>query len=145
MVVGGVEHEGIPLVRRGETNVGGHKFVGMNIGVNFDAALLFSGLRMPPDAFDNEIGEERKGRRIDDWQAFDSLWRPAPSAVSGKHVLISGVQLSVDGFEDTFVTAQVGIRECGATRHGVINQKAEVQLRTSALFYVERKTFTGQQ
>uniref|UniRef100_UPI0025DBED84 hypothetical protein n=1 Tax=Alloprevotella tannerae TaxID=76122 RepID=UPI0025DBED84 len=26
-----------------------------------------------------------------------------------------------------------------------INQKAEVQLRTSALFYVERKTFTGQQ
>ena len=145
MVVGGVEHEGIPLVRRGETNVGGHKLVGMNIGVNFDAALLFSGLRMPPDAFDNEIGEERKGRRIDDWQALDPLWTPAPSAVSGKHVLISGVQLSVDGFEDTFVTAQVGIRECGATRHGVINQKAEVQLRTSALFYVERKTFTGQQ
>ena len=107
MVVGGVEYEGIPLVRRGETNVGGHKLVGMNIGVNFDAALLFSGLRMPPDAFDNEIGEERKGRRIDDWQAFDPLWTLAPSAVSGKHVLISGVQLSVDGFEDTFVTAQV--------------------------------------
>ena len=26
-----------------------------------------------------------------------------------------------------------------------INQKAEVQLWTSALFYVDRKTFTGQQ
>ena len=77
--------------------------------------------------------------------ALDPLWTPAPSAVRGKHVLISGVQLSVDGFEDTFVTAQVGIRESGATRHGVINQKAEVQLRTSALFYVERKAFTGQQ
>ena len=145
MVVGGAEHEGIPLVRRGETNVGGHKLVGMNIGVNFDAALLFPGLRMPPDAFENEIGEERNGRRIDDLQAFDPLWTPAPSAVRGKHVLISGVQLSVNGLKDTFVTAQVGIRECGATRHGVINQKAEVQLRTSALFYVERKTFTGQQ
>jgi hypothetical protein len=28
---------------------------------------------MPPDAFENEIGEERNGRRIDDLQAFDSL------------------------------------------------------------------------
>ncbi len=60
-------------------------------------------------------------------------------------MLISGVQLSVDGFEDTFVEAQVGIRECGATQHGVINPKAEVQQWTLALFYVERKTFTGQQ
>ena len=34
-------------------------------------------------------------------------------------MLISGVQLSVNGFEDTFVAAQVGIRECGAARHGV--------------------------
>ena len=117
----------------------------MNIGVNFDAALLLPGLRMPPDAFENEIGEERNGRRIDDLQAFDPLWTPAPSAVRGKHALISGVQLSVDGFEETFVEAQVGIRECGVTRNGVINQKAEVQQWTSALFYVERKTFTGQQ
>jgi len=37
-----------PLGRRGETNVGGHKLVGMNIGVNFDAALLFPDLQMPP-------------------------------------------------------------------------------------------------
>ena len=94
MVVGGAEHEGITLGRRGYTNVGGHKLVGMNIGVNFDAALLFSGLRMPPDAFDNEIGEERNGRRIDDLQAFDPLWTTAPSAVRGNHVLRSGVQLS---------------------------------------------------
>ena len=57
----------------------------MNIGVNFDAALLFPGLRMPTDAFENEIGEERNGRRIDDLQAFDPLWTPAPSAVRGKH------------------------------------------------------------
>lgn len=71
------------------------------------------------DAFENEIGEEGYGRRIDDLQAFDPLWTTAPSAVRGKHALISGVQLSVDGFEETFVTAQVGIRECGATRHGV--------------------------
>ena len=34
-------------------------------------------------------------------------------------MLISGVQLSVNGFEDTFVAAQVGVRECGAARHGV--------------------------
>ena len=53
---------------------------------------------MPPDAFENEIGEEGYGRRIDDLQAFDPLWTPAPSAVRGKHALISGVQLSVDGF-----------------------------------------------
>ena len=48
VVVGGAEHEGIPIGRRGETNVGGHKLVGMNIGVNFDAALLFPGLQMLP-------------------------------------------------------------------------------------------------
>ena len=48
MVVGGAEDERIPLGRRGETNVGGHKLVGMNIGVNFDAALLFPGLQMLP-------------------------------------------------------------------------------------------------
>ena len=119
MVVGGAEDEGIPLGRRGETNVGGHKLVGMNIGVNFDAALLFPGLRMPPDTFENEIGEERNGRRIDDLQAFDPLWTPAPPAVRGKHMLISDVQLSVDGFKDAFVAAQVGIRECGAARHGI--------------------------
>ncbi len=91
VVVGGAEHKGVPLCRRGETNVGGHKLVGMNVGVNFDAALLFPGLRMPPDTFENEIGEERNGRRIDDLQAFDPLWTPASSAVRGKHVLISGV------------------------------------------------------
>lgn len=88
----------------------------MNIGVNFEAALLFPALRMPPDAFEYEIGEERYGRRIDDLQAFDSLWTPTPSAVRGKHILISGVQLSVNSFEDTFVAAQVGVRECGASR-----------------------------
>ena len=33
--------------------------------------------------------------------------------------VISRVQLSVDGFEDAFVAAQVGIRECGAARHSV--------------------------
>ena len=125
MVVGGAEHKGIPLGRRSEADVGGHKLVGMNIGVNFDAALLFPGLRMPPDTFENEIGEERNGRRIDDLQAFDPLWTPASSAVRGKHVLISGVQLSVNGFEDTFVAAQVGIREGGATRHGVNAQMSQ--------------------
>jgi len=80
---------------------------------------------MPPDPFEYEIGEERYVRRIDDLQAFDPLWTTAPSAVRGNHVLRSGVQLSVDGFEDTFVTAQVGIRECGATRHGVNAQMSQ--------------------
>ena len=70
-----------PLGRRGEANVGGHKLVGMNIGVDFDADLLFLGFQMPTDTFENEIGEERNGRRIDDLQAFDPLWTPAPPAV----------------------------------------------------------------
>ena len=66
MVVGGAEHKGVPFGRRGEADIGGHKLVGMNIGVDFDPALLFPCLRMSPDTFENEIGEERNGRRIDD-------------------------------------------------------------------------------
>ena len=40
-------------------------------------------------------------------------------------MLISGIQLSVNGFEDTFVAAQVGVRECGAARHGVNAQMSQ--------------------
>lgn len=121
----GAEHKGITPCRRGEADIGGYKLVGMNIGMDFDAALLFPSLRMPTDAFENDIGEERNDRRIDDLQVFNPLWTPAPPAVRGKHMLISGVQPSVAGFKDAFVAALVGIRECGAARHGINAQMSQ--------------------
>ena len=42
----------------------------MDIGMYLDASFLLSCLRMPAHPLEDEIGEQRDGRRVDDLQAF---------------------------------------------------------------------------
>ena len=107
----GQAYEAVVGGRRREADVRRHPLVGVYVGVDLDAALLLSCLRMPPRALEDEVGEERDGGRVDDLQPFQPRWNlPAP-AVRGKFIPVGGIQITVYGLKDTLLATGIGVRE----------------------------------
>ena len=87
----------------GELDVVGYALVGMDDGVDLDAAFLPARLGIAPHTLENQVREQADGRRIDDLQPFHPLRHLAGEAVRGKSVLVALVQVHVDLPEDSLV------------------------------------------
>ena len=110
-IVRGTQHKAVVGGCRGEADVRRNALVGVDVGMHLDSALLLPCLRMPAHTLEDEVGEQRDGRRVDDLQAFQPCRDLPASAVRGKFALIGGIQVPVYGLKDALLAAGIGIRQ----------------------------------
>ena len=79
--------------------------------MHLDTALLLPCLRVAAYALEDEVGEERNGRGIDDLQPVKPLGNLPVAAVRGNLIPVCGIQVPVYGLKDTFLASGVGIGE----------------------------------
>ena len=103
-----------------------HELVGVDIGVLFYTTILFPGLGMSANAFENEVGKKDYCRGVDNLQEFEPCGHPPFSAVRGKFVLVSSVQAAVRGIKHGLRPAGVGIRQSAAPWHRRYAQMGEL-------------------
>ena len=126
LIVGGLEHEAVVRGRGGESHVGRHPLVGMDVGVHLQPALLLSRLRMAPRAFEQEVREEAYCRGVYDLQPAEPFRSLPLSAVRRKFTPIGGIQVAVCRLEDRLRPSGVRIRQRAATRHQLYSQVGQL-------------------
>ena len=91
-----LEHERVVCGCRREFYVGGNALVGVYDRVDFDATFLLACLGMAPYTLEQQIGEQRYCRGVDDLQPFHPFETLAALAVRGKDMAVGGVQIALD-------------------------------------------------
>ena len=99
-VVGRAQHEAVAGGCRGEAYVRRNALVGVDVGMDLDTSLLLPRLGMPAHPLEDEVGEQRDGRGVDDLQTLEPCRYLPASAVRGKLILVGGIQITVYGPKD---------------------------------------------
>ena len=75
------EHEGVIGGSGGKPDIAVYALIGMDDGMDLDAALLLPRLRVTPHTLENGVGEKRDGGGINDPEPLNPLLRAVSSAV----------------------------------------------------------------
>ena len=120
------EHEAVVGGCRSELHVTWHALVGMDDGVYLDAAFLLTALGMAACALEDQVGEQRDRRGIENLEAFHPFCRATLAAVRGKFLAVTLVQVAVDGLEDALGPAGIRVRQGAALGHHADAQVSEL-------------------
>ena len=107
--------------------------------MDLDAALLPACPRMPPDPLEEQVGEQRDGRRVDYLQPLHPLRHLEAPAVRGKNRTVGRVQVAVDALEDALRTPLVGIGQRAAPY-----LERDAQMRHLAHLGLQRRRYLAQ-
>ena len=87
--------------------------------MHFYPTFFLSGFRISTDSLKDKVRKEGDGGGINDLKLLHPLWSLTFTAVLGKLILISGIQVCINGFENGLRSSGISIRQSTSPGHDI--------------------------